>query len=183
MIRIRSPRKQVSLSLLVLLVVAAALLGVAVVRGGPPLALSGIERGIQLLVGVLPHLVIGFALAGLITVLLPRDALAPLVGHDSGYRGLAIATLAGAATPGGPFVQFPLVAAIAAAGAGPGPMAAYITAWSLLGWNRIVVYEVPLLGPSFAAARIVASLVIPFAVGILTSLILRLLSRDGMPLP
>lgn len=171
-----------NLSLLVLLLVAVALLVVALVRGGPSLALSGLERGIQLFTGVLPHLVIGFVLAGLITVMLPRDALAALVGHDSGYRGLAIATLAGAITPGGPFVQFPLVAAIAAAGAGPGPMAAYITAWSLLGWNRIVVYEIPLLGPSFAVARVTASVLIPFAVGALTSLIVGLLSRDDMPL-
>lgn len=164
-------------TLLALALLVVALLALAVNSGGAQLAGEGVRTGGGLLLGVLPHLVIGFLLAGLITVLLPKDALAPLVGHDSGFGGLAIATAAGAATPGGPFVQFPLVAAIAAAGAGPGPMAAYITAWSLLGWNRILVYEIPLLGPGFAVARILASILIPFAVGALTAAILRFFSR------
>ena len=164
-------------SFFILLAISAVLLAVALGQGGAPLAAAGLRTGLDLLARVAPQVVIAFALAGLVTVLLPSDVLGRLVGGDSGMMGLVIATAAGLATPGGPFVQFPLVAAIAKAGAGPGPMAAYITAWSLLGWNRIVVYELPLLGPAFTLARVVASLILPVAVGLIVPPVLRMITR------
>jgi uncharacterized membrane protein YraQ (UPF0718 family) len=126
---------------------------------------------------VLPQLIIGFTLAGLATVLLPSEVLGRYVGPESGFSGLAIATVAGMATPGGPFVQFPLVASLANAGAGTGPMAAFITAWSLISWNRIVVYELPLLGPQFTLARFSVSLLIPLLVGALVPWAIRAFQR------
>jgi uncharacterized membrane protein YraQ (UPF0718 family) len=130
-----------------------------------------------LLLAVLPQLLIGFALAGLATVLLPSEILGRYVGPESGLGGLVIATFAGMATPGGPFVQFPLVAALAKGGAGVGPMAAFLTAWSLISWNRIVVYELPLLGTNFTLARFSVSLMVPLAVGALVPLAFRALDR------
>lgn len=160
-------------SLLILAGLAIAIAIVAVYRGGIPLLLDGLRASVGMLATVGPQLLLGFTLAGLVTVLLPADALARVVGEDSGLRGLAIATVAGIATPGGPFVQFPLMAAIASAGAGVGPMAAYLTAWSLMGWNRLIVYELPLLGPGFTLARLVVSLAAPFVIGFFVPPVLR----------
>ena len=164
-------------SVLILLGVAAVLLVLAVIRGGAPLAVSGVQSGAGLLLAVLPQLLIGFALAGLAMVLLPSEILGRYVGPESGLGGLAIATVAGMATPGGPFVQFPLVAALANAGAGTGPMAAFITAWSLISWNRIVVYELPLLGTNFTLARWSVSLLVPILVGALVPFAFRAFQR------
>ncbi len=164
-------------SVLILLGVAALLLVLTVIRGGTPLALSGVQSGAGLLVAVLPQLIIGFALAGFATVLLPSEILGRFVGPESGLGGLTIATVAGMATPGGPFVQFPLVAALAKAGAGPGPMAAFLTAWSLISWNRIVVYELPLLGTNFTLARWTVSLLVPVLVGALVPFAIRAFQR------
>ena len=160
-------------SLITLGVVLVVLVGVAWVRGGLPLAADGLNSGMRLLLAVAPQLVIGFALAGMVTVLVPSEVLSRYVGGDSGLIGILLATAAGIATPGGPFVQFPLVAALARAGVGPGPMAAYLTAWSLLGWQRILVYELPLLGAPFTISRAIVSLVLPVAVGLLVPLLLR----------
>jgi uncharacterized membrane protein YraQ (UPF0718 family) len=164
-------------SLLIMAALLAVTLVVATVRGGPSLAADGVTTGFGLLLRIGPQLLIGFALAGLVTVLLPSQALGRLVGSESGLSGLAIASLAGIATPGGPFLQFPLVAALSAAGAGPGPMAAYLTAWSLLGWNRLLVWELPLLGAPFTVARWTVSLLAPIAVGLMVPQALRLLQR------
>lgn len=164
-------------SVVILLGVTGVLLALAVWRGGTPLAASGVRAGANLLLAVLPQLLIGFALAGLATVLLPSEALGRYVGPQSGLGGLAIATVAGMATPGGPFVQFPLVAALANGGAGVGPMAAFITAWSLISWNRIVVYELPLLGPNFTLARWSVSLLVPILVGALVPFATRAFQR------
>jgi hypothetical protein len=56
-------------------------------------------------------------------------------------------------------------------------MAAYLTAWSLLGWNRLLVWELPLLGAPFTVARWTVSLLAPIAVGLMVPQALRLLQR------
>lgn len=101
-------------------------------------------------------------------MLLPRELMSRWLGEQSGLRGLMIATLAGSLTPGGPFVQFPIVAALFKAGAGVAPLMAYITAWSILGVNRFLVYEAPMLGWRLSLARMAASLVFPMIIGLLT---------------
>lgn len=165
-----------------LLILAAALVitfAVAWSRGGSGLLLDGLNEGATLLLSVAPQLLIGFLLAGMMTVLLPADMIADWLGADSGMRGLLIATVAGTLTPGGPFLQFPLVASLANAGAAPGPLAAYVTAWSLVGVNRLLVWEIPLLGPQFALVRWAVCLVLPVLVGLAVPLVLRLIVRGS----
>jgi uncharacterized membrane protein YraQ (UPF0718 family) len=163
-------------SLAVLVVVALGLGAVAYARGGLPLIAQGLGEAASLLGAVLPQLLIGFILAGLITVLVPAGAIAAWVGEGSGMRGLLIATVAGALTPGGPFVQFPLMATLSQAGAAAGPMAAYLTAWSVLGFQRVIVWELPILGGPFSVARWVVSLALPLIVGLVVPPVLRMLS-------
>jgi len=162
-----------------LLIVAALVLGVlaAFLRGGPTLAADGIVKGAELALSVAPQVLIGFALAGLVTVVIPASVISAWIGEGSGLRGIVIATAAGMLTPGGPFLQFPLVAGLANAGAGLGPVAAYLTAWSLLSVNRAIVWELPLLGVGFTGARWLVSIAVPIAVGLLTPLVLRATAR------
>lgn len=161
-------------SLLILASICLALSAVAVYVGGPPRLRDGFSEATGLLVSVAPQLALGFLLAGLATVLVPSSAVARLVGEGSGVGGLLIATGAGALTPGGPFLQFPLVAALMRNGASEGAVAAYLTAWSLLGLQRVLVWELPVLGPTFTAVRWSASLLLPIAVGLVVPFILRL---------
>jgi uncharacterized membrane protein YraQ (UPF0718 family) len=164
-------------SILILGTLVAALTVVALVVGGGQLVVRGVTSGLGLLGGVLPQLVLGFLLAGLVTVLLPREAIGSLVGEGSGLMGVGVATIAGAATPGGPFLQFPLVAALMQGGAGPGPVAAYLTAWALLGWQRVLIWELPMLGPGFTFARIAVTLALPILVGLIVPFAMRLFAR------
>ena len=169
---------RIGASLLIMTAILVLLVALSLAQGGPSLAWDGVTSGFNLLARITPQLLIGFALAGLVTVLLPSQALGRLVGAESGLSGLAIASLAGIATPGGPFLQFPLVAALSAAGAGPGPMAAYLTAWSLLGWNRLLVWELPLLGADFTFTRWAVSLPAAILIGLLVPQVLRLVQRN-----
>jgi uncharacterized membrane protein YraQ (UPF0718 family) len=82
-------------------------------------------------------------------------------------RGILIATVAGALTPGGPMTSFPFVVALYMAGADRGSLVAYLTSWSLLGFQRVMVWELPLLGPEFAFLRLLANLPLPIIAGIL----------------
>jgi len=159
-------------SMLTILALAALATGYALYKD-PNLAWQGAKGAGLLFWEVLPNLVAGFLLAGMVQVLLPRDLVAAYAGEDSGWTGLSIATLAGAMTPGGPFVQFPLVASLWKAGTGVGPITAYITAWSLMGFQRVLVWEAPFMGWRYVTARLLGSAAIPFITGIITTWIFR----------
>jgi uncharacterized membrane protein YraQ (UPF0718 family) len=150
---------------------------VAMWQGGPARAVDGYVKGWELALSVLPQVALGFALAGLIAVVVPPELIGRWIGEGSGLSGVVIATVGGILTPGGPFLQFPLVASLERGGAGIGPLAAYLTAWSLLGLNRTIVWEIPLLGNSFTLARWAVSIAVPIVVGVLMPPAIRLLSR------
>ena len=106
-------------------------------------------------------------LSAYVEVSLPKLLVEQWLGAKSGFKGLGIATIAGALTPGGPYMTFPLVAALYRAGAEFGPLVAYLTAWSLLSVLRIMVFEIPLVGPEFPMVRFLACMPLPIVAGFL----------------
>jgi uncharacterized membrane protein YraQ (UPF0718 family) len=116
---------------------------------------------------IMPVLGAALLLAGFVHAGVAKETIGRWLGAESGLRGLVIATLAGAATPGGPMAAFPLVLALAAGGADRGALIAYITAWSLNGFQRILIWEIPILGPEFALLRFLASLPLPILAGLM----------------
>jgi uncharacterized membrane protein YraQ (UPF0718 family) len=145
-----------------LVLIAAA---VAYRIGGPAKIGEAAASGGGLFLSVLPSLILGFALAGFLQVLLPSDLIVQWMGHGSGWRGLLVGSVAGSLTPGGPFTHFPILASLLGKGAGIGPICAYVAAWALLGLNRFLVWELPILGWDVAIARLAASLWVPPVVG------------------
>jgi uncharacterized membrane protein YraQ (UPF0718 family) len=116
---------------------------------------------------VLPSLGAGVLLAGFLQGLLPREMVTRRMGAQSGMVGLLLATLAGFLTPGGPMASFPMVMVLAVAGADRGALIAYISAWSLLGFQRTLVWEIPVLGADFAILRLLVCLPLPLLAGLL----------------
>lgn len=156
--------------------IAIVLLVVAWRKGGFPQIGTGLKEGGLLFTQVLPNLAIGFTVAGLLTVLLPKELVAQWLGSQSGLRGLLAGSLAGALTPGGPFTHFPIMKTLLDAGAGIGPVSAYIAAWALIGVHRIVIWETPILGLRFVVARVLACLLMPPIIGWVTQAIYERLS-------
>jgi len=130
------------------------------------LPLSGIKTGGKMLWDVLPILVFAFIIAGMVQVLIPREFIIKHLGAEAGLKGIMIGCLAGALTPGGPFVSFPIVASIWKAGAGIGTVVAYVTAWSLWAVGRLP-YEISLVGPKFALIRFLSTLIFPPIAGLI----------------
>jgi uncharacterized membrane protein YraQ (UPF0718 family) len=104
---------------------------------------------------VLPMLVFAFVIAGLMQTVIPEASISNWIGAESGFRGILLGTLAGALTPGGPFVSMPLVAGFLKAGASAGTTVAFITGWSLLGIHRIPL-ELAILGWRFMIIRMLS---------------------------
>lgn len=143
----------------------ALVLGVMVVRRSPRLAVAAAQAAGQNLVAILPRLAVALILAGFIGKLIPGDAIGHLIGHDSGWRGLAVATLFGGMMPSGPMIAFPVVVVLRHADAGLPQVVAFLTAWSVFAWHRVLIYEATMLGWQFVSARLAASLVLPLVAG------------------
>jgi len=118
----------------------------------------------QLLV-VLPRMAAALLISGFIQVLVPHDLVKRWLGKSAGLKGLFVATGVGALTPGGPMLAFPLVIVLRNAGASTASLITFLTSWSVLGFHRVLMWEVPLLGPTFASVRYLASIPLPFVAG------------------
>lgn len=145
-------------------VILAALIGVALWRGGGALQ-KGLTFGGKTFLTTLPLLIMAFAIAGLVQILVPREVIVKWLGAGAGFKGIMIATLAGAVTPGGPYVSFPIVASLYKSGASVGTVVAFVTAWSLWAVARFPL-EIGLVGPKLAIARFLSTLIVPPLAGL-----------------
>ena len=101
-----------------------------------------LKKDLILFISLIPIVIAGILLGGFIQVLLPSKIIAKWLGAESGFKGIVIATILGAVTPGGPLISFPLVLALRSAGADIGPLLSYITAWSCIALNRTLIWEI-----------------------------------------
>lgn len=142
-------------------------------QGGLPFVRAGLKEAGTLLLMVLPQLAAGLLLGGLVSRLVSRERVAALLGTQSGMRGLLLASALGAVTPGGPFTSFPIVHALWVAGADAGALIAYLTAWALIGLNRLIVWELPLMGVEFTLIRVIVCLPLPILAGLVARALVR----------
>jgi len=121
---------------------------------------TGFTTSVKMMLPVLPALLCAFLIAGYMRVLLPPIVIQQWLGHEAGFKGIAVGYLAGLLTFGGPFVTFPVAASLYSAGASVATVTAYITSWALWG-GGIVFYEMAILGPRLFTIRIASSLIFP----------------------
>jgi uncharacterized membrane protein YraQ (UPF0718 family) len=163
------PRASFDVSFFVLAGLALVTAGLAYMKD-PGLPSIGARNGLSLLWFVIPRLVPALILAGMLQVLIPQETVARYFGRQAGLPALALASLAGVITPGGPMVSVPLLVVLANSGMALGPLVAYMTSWSLFGVQRIIAWEAPLMGWHFVAVRVASSLAFPLLAGWLVTL-------------
>ncbi len=122
---------------------------------------------VTLFAEMLPKVLAGCMIGAFVTLLLPREMVARWVGHESGFAGLLIAALFGVILPGGPITIYPVAGAFLAMGADAGAVVAFITSWTLIGYTRALVWELPFFGPDFVIWRIVPAVPLPIVAGTL----------------
>jgi len=111
---------------------------------------------------LLPRIAIGMIGSGFIAELLPSKLIPAWLGAETGTPGLALATVLGALTPGGPVVGFSIAAAALKSGAGAPQIIAYTIAWALFALPRLLVFEIPAMPARVVWLRAAVSLPLPF---------------------
>jgi uncharacterized membrane protein YraQ (UPF0718 family) len=132
----------------------------------------------QMLV-LLPRMSAALLISGFIQVLVPRGLVAKWLGGAAGFKGVFIAAGVGALTPGGPMLAFPLVVVLRNAGASNVSLITFLTSWSTLAFHRILMWELPLLGPEFAFVRYVSSIPLGIMAGLMVMMATSLTGRKN----
>jgi len=123
------------------------------------------------LVQTFPRVILALIAAGFIAEIVPGRLIAGWLDADSGFAGVAVASLIGAVIPGGPSLAIPMAAVLFKAGAGTPQMVALVTAWSVFAIHRILGNEVPLVGWRFTLVRLVSAGWAPLLCGLAAGLI------------
>jgi uncharacterized membrane protein YraQ (UPF0718 family) len=126
---------------------------------------------LRLFADVLLKVAAGCLIGAFLARLLPRELVAKWIGAESGILGLFVATLLGAVLPGGPITIYPVASALLFVGADLGATVAFITSWTLLGYTRALVWEIPFFGLDYVLWRTLVALPLPIIAGVLARLI------------
>jgi len=167
--------------------IAVVIIGAAIAvywRDGRERFIEILTSDVLLFIEILPKVLAACLIACFVAVLMPREAVVRWIGAESGLTGLLIATLAGVVRPGGPITIFPIACVFIAVGADVGATIAFITSWTLLGYARVLVWELPFFGTEFVVWRLLLALPMPIMAGLLARLIARLVqarNRAGAP--
>lgn len=113
-------------------------------------------------INVVPRIALGVIGSGFIAAIIPSSIIVGGLGPDTGWLGVATAVLAGAATPGGPVVGFSIGAVALKSGAGTPQVVAYVVAWALFAFQRVILWEIPFMPARFVWFRCAVSIPIPF---------------------
>jgi uncharacterized protein len=155
-----------------IVMIVAAVIALAVIYfKSPEAANKGLNATGSLMLEIAPRMIAAFTLAGLFQAVVPEEVILRWMGHGSGFRGILIGMSLGGITPGGPMTHFPVIASLFKMGVGIGPLVAYLSAWSLFGLQRVIMWEIPFLGAKVVAIRIAVSLLFPLVAGWLCELV------------
>lgn len=160
---------------LLLWVIALVLLAIAYFKGNY-LHIKGLKISGNMFIQVVPMLLAAFMVAGLIQVLIPQDVISHWLGPQTGLKGILIGSLAGAVTPGGPYVALPIALSFYKSGAGIGCIIAYLVGWTMWGIQGLF-FELAILGPRLTLIKRGITIIFPPIAGLLAQLFAPLIKQ------
>jgi uncharacterized membrane protein YraQ (UPF0718 family) len=141
---------------------SVAVVGLIALRRGRPVLVASVREGSMDFINIVPRVALGVIGSGYIAAVIPQEIITGWLGPNSGWPGVLTAVIAGAATPGGPVIGFSVGAVAMKAGGGMPQIIAYVVAWALFAFQRLLLFEIPFMPARFVWFRAVVSLPIPF---------------------
>ncbi len=141
-----------------------SLIGVSVIAWRQDKAVLGtaLRNGGMDFINIVPRIALGVIGSGFIAAIIPSEVIVGGLGPDTGWLGVATAVVAGAATPGGPVVGFSIGAVALKSGGGTPQVVAYVVAWALFAFQRVILWEIPFMPARFVWFRCAVSVPLPF---------------------
>jgi uncharacterized membrane protein YraQ (UPF0718 family) len=141
---------------------SVAALGFVAFRRGRPALIGSVREGTMDFINIMPRIAIGVIGSGYIAAVIPEEIITGWLGPNSGWLGVLAATIAGGATPGGPVIGFSIGAVALKAGGGMPQVVAYVVAWALFAFQRVILWEIPFMPARFVWFRAAVSVPFPF---------------------
>jgi hypothetical protein len=141
---------------------SVAALGFMAWQRGRTVLVSSAREGAMDFVNIVPRIALGVIGSGYIAAIIPQQVITGWLGPNSGWPGVLAAVIAGAATPGGPVVGFSIGAVALKSGGGAPQVIAYVVAWALFAFQRLILWEIPFMPARFVWFRAAVSLPFPF---------------------
>ena len=154
------------ITLIFLLTMVGTVIAATLWMGRWPALLMGLKRAFQLFRSIWLRLIFGFTLGGLIKVLIPSSLITDWLGPASGLKGILIASYTGLVMTGGPYVTYPIAVSLYDAGAGVGPILAFLVSTTTVSIPGLFTWSIPFLGTRLALTRYVICFFIPPIVGL-----------------
>jgi hypothetical protein len=153
-----------SAALLIDILLWGSVFGVGLIafRRGPPVFKASLREGSMDFINIVPRIALGVIGSGYIAAVIPPEVITGWLGPDSGWLGVLTAVIAGGLTPGGPVVGFSIGAVALKVGGGPPQVIAYVVAWALFAFQRLILWEIPFMPARFVWFRAAVSLPFPF---------------------
>jgi len=123
---------------------------------------KAVKDGVIDFVTVIPRIAIGVIGSGYIAAVVPPQLITRWLGAETGWYGILAATVAGALTPGGAVIGFSIGAVALKSGAGFPHIIAYVLAWALFAFQRVLIWEIPFMPARFVWFRAAVSVPFPF---------------------
>lgn len=137
-------------------------IGVIAWRQDKAVLTVALRKGAIDFVNIVPRIALGVIGSGFIAAIIPSSVIVGGLGPDTGWLGVVTAVVAGAATPGGPVVGFSIGAVALKSGGGAPQVVAYVVAWALFAFQRLILWEIPFMPARFVWFRAVVSIPVPF---------------------
>jgi uncharacterized membrane protein YraQ (UPF0718 family) len=131
-------------------------------RRSPTMFRKAIRDGAVDFVTIIPRIAIGVIGSGYIAAVVPSELITSWLGPNTGWLGILAATVAGALTPGGAVIGFSIGAVALKSGAGFPHIIAYVVAWALFAFQRVLIWEIPFMPARFVWFRAAVSIPFPF---------------------
>lgn len=150
-----------------------SLFGVGIIawRQDKAMLTVALRKGAMDFVNIVPRIALGVIGSGFIAAIIPSSVIVGGLGPDTGWLGVATAVIAGAATPGGPVVGFSIGAVALKSGGGAPQVVAYVVAWALFAFQRLILWEIPFMPARFVWFRAAVSIPFPFLAAAIAMLI------------
>jgi hypothetical protein len=136
--------------------------GLLTLRRGRPVLVASMRDGTLDFISIAPRIALGVIGSGYIAAIIPQEIITGWLGPNSGWLGVLTAVIAGAVTPGGPVVGFSIGAVAMKSGGGAPQVVAYVIAWALFAFQRLLLWEIPFMPAKFVWFRAAVSLPFPF---------------------